>query len=307
MKKIRVGIIGYGNLGKSIEQIVANDDSFKLVAVFSKRLVKSNYTVTDFPSNIGKYKNKIDVMFLCGGSSSNLMEQAKEALNYFCCIDAFDTHKNIPIHLKNCDTLAKENKKVAFCSFGWDPGLFSLMRVLFTSLGNPTYTAWGKGVSQGHSEAIRCIKGVKDAIQYTVPNIKIIEQLKSGKLQRLENDKNLHLRECYIVAEPENRPGIIKKVIEMPNYFLGYQTKIRFIDEYKMQKHKNLFHAGEVFTVGNEMNFKLSLKSNPDFTAKVLVVYSKVLFKYYLSEQYGTYTILDIPFSHLLKNSEKLI
>lgn len=307
MKKIRVGIIGYGNLGKSIEQIVANDDSFKLVAVFSKRLVKSNHTVADFPSNIGKYKNKIDVMFLCGGSSSNLMEQAKEALNYFCCIDAFDTHKNIPIHLKNCDTLAKENKKVAFCSFGWDPGLFSLMRVLFTSLGNPTYTAWGKGVSQGHSEAIRCIKGVKDATQYTVPNIKIIEQLKSGKLQRLENDKNLHLRECYIVAEPENRPGIIKKVIEMPNYFLGYQTKIRFIDEYKMQKHKNLFHAGEVFTVGNEMNFKLSLKSNPDFTAKVLVVYSKVLFKYYLSEQYGTYTILDIPFSHLLKNSEKLI
>lgn len=307
MKKIRVGILGYGNLGKSIEKLVSQDEHFKLVAIFSKRVVSSKLAKTEFSKDIAKYKNKIDIMFLCGGSSSNLMEQAKEALQYFNCIDAFDTHKKIGEHIKTCNILAKQNKKVAFCSFGWDPGLFSLMRVLFNGVGCKTFTTWGKGVSQGHSEALRCIKGVKDAIQYTVPNSRLIEQIKSKKISELNDDKALHLRECYIVAEPKYRRAIIEKVLSMPNYFKGYKTKINFVEPIKMLKHKNLYHAGEVFTYGDELNFKLKVESNPNFTSRVMIAYSKVLYNYYKAQKFGAYSILDIPFSHLIKNSEKYI
>ncbi len=307
MKKIKVGILGYGNLGKSIEELVLNDSNFELVAVFSKRVVKAKIKNVEFINKIEDYKNKIDIMFLCGGSSSNLMEQAKQSLCYFNCIDAFDTHKLIPKHLNVCDDLAKQNKKVAFCSFGWDPGLFSLMRVLFNAFGNKTYTVWGKGVSQGHSEAIRCIKGVKDAVQYTIPNQKLVDKLKSGKLKNLDNEKELHVRECFIVAEQKDRAEIFNKVVNMPNYFLGYNTKVNFVDAKKLQKHKCLFHAGEVFDVGGEMSFKLNLKSNPIFTAKVLVAYAKVLFEFYQNKKFGAYSILDVPFSYLIKNAKSYI
>lgn len=306
MKKIRIGILGYGNLGKSIEEIVHNDKHFKLVAVFSKRNIKAKYAKVDFASNIEKYKDKIDIMFLCGGSSSNLMEQATKALQFFNCIDAFDTHKKIPEHIKNCNLFARKYNKVAFCSFGWDPGLFSLMRTLFNFLDKTTFTIWGKGVSQGHSEAIKCIKGVKDAIEYTVPNAKLVEQIKSGKVTCLKDEKALHTRECFIVAEPKDRPQIANKVINMPNYFKGYNTKITFIDDVKMHKHRKMFHAGEVFTSGGELSFKLKIDSNPNFTAKVLVEYSKVLYNYFTAKKFGAYSILDIPFSHMLNTIKYL-
>ncbi len=307
MKKIRVGVLGYGNLGKSIESLLANDERFSLVAVFSKRNIKARFAKAEFAKDMAKYAGKIDIMFLCGGSSSNLMEQASEALKYFNCIDAFDTHKKIPEHVKNCNLLARQYKKVAFCSFGWDPGLFSQMRVLFSALGLKPYTIWGRGVSQGHSEALRCIKGVKDAVQYTVPNEKLVKKLKQGKISELQDEKSLHVRECFIVAPAKDRKAIVKKVIGMPNYFKGYKTKIKFIDEVEMLKHKKLFHAGQVFTLGGELAFSLKIDSNPDFTAKVLIAYARVLHNYYLSQSYGAYTILDIPFSHLLGSSLKFV
>lgn len=306
MKKIRVGILGYGNLGKSVEKIVHNDKHFKLVAIFSKRNIKGKYATVDFPSNIEKYKNKIDILFLCGGSSSNLMEQAQKSLKYFNCIDAFDTHKKIPEHIKMCNILAKQNNKVAFCSFGWDPGLFSLMRTLFNFLGETTFSSWGKGVSQGHSEALKCIKGVKDAIQYTIPNKKLIDNIKNGKVLQLEDEKELHTRECFVVAEPKERQNIVKQILNMPNYFKGYHTKINFIDEDKMKKHKKLYHSGEVFTVGNELSFRLNIESNPDFTAKILVMYSKILYNYYSAKKFGAYSILDIPFSYMFNTIKYL-
>lgn len=306
MKKIKVGILGYGNLGKSIEEVVHNDNHFKLIAIFSKRNITAKYAKVDFSANIEKYKNKIDIMFLCGGSSSNLMEQAKSSLKYFNCIDAFDTHKKIHTHLKDCNILAKQNQKVAFCSFGWDPGLFSLMRTLFNFLDETTFTSWGKGVSQGHSEAIKCIKGVKDAVQYTIPNTKLIEQIKQGKVLHLQDEKSLHMRECFVVAEPKDRAEICKQIINMPNYFKDYNTKITFIDEAKMQKHKQMYHAGEVFTSGGKLSFKLKIDSNPNFTARVLVAYSKVLFKFYTAKKYGAYSILDIPFSYMINTIKYL-
>lgn len=307
MKRIKVGILGYGNLGKSVESIISNDQRFKLVAIFSRRNVKARFAPVDFSANLSKYKGKIDVMFLCGGSSSNLMQQAQDALKLFNCIDAFDTHKKISQHIKNCNLTAKQNQKVAFCSIGWDPGLFSLMRTLFNAIGYKTFTAWGKGVSQGHSEAIRCIKGVNDAVQYTVPNEKLIKQIKNNEYFGEINDKSLHTRECYVVAHPKNRCQIVEKILNMPNYFKGYKTKISFIDEIKMQKHKKLFHAGEVFTCGDELNFKLKTDSNPTITAKIMVAYSTVLFNYYKAKKFGAYSILDIPFSHLINDERKYI
>ena len=303
MKKIKVGIIGYGNLGKSVEKLISQNSEYKLVAIFSKRNVKAMHAPVEFVSNLEKYKNKIDVMFLCGGSSSNLMEQAQDALQYFNCIDAFDTHKKIPEHLNACNVIAQKNQKVAFCSFGWDPGLFSLMRVLFNALNYTTYTTWGKGVSQGHSEALRCVKDVKDAIQYTIPNIKLVNKLKSGDISKLDNEKDLHLRQCFVVTDQKNKKEIESKIINMPNYFKGYKTIIKFITPVQMLKHNKMFHAGEVFTVGGDLSFKLKIDSNPNFTARVMILYSKVLFNYYINEKFGAYSILDVPFGDLINNS----
>lgn len=307
MKKIRVGVIGYGNLGKSVEELVSGDEAFELVSVFSKRNVKVASGKVDFTRNIHKYKNRIDVMFLCGGSSSCLMEEAQRALENFCCIDAFDTHKKIAEHVSICDAIAKQNKKVVFCSIGWDPGLFSLMRVLLKAVCGDVFTTWGKGVSQGHSEAIRCIKGVKDAIQYTIPNKKIVQKIKKGKIKNLDNIKELHSRLCYVVALPEHQKSITQKITNMPNYFKGYKTKVVYVSEMQMLKHGKMCHAGEVFTSGGELCFKLQTKSNPDMTAKIMTAYAKVLFEYLKREQFGAYTILQIPIAELLNNSKKYI
>lgn len=302
MKKIKVGIVGYGNLGKAVEELVAKDERFELVCVFSKRDVLGKYAYVENIGNLKKYNGKIDVVFLCAGSSSNLMEQASECLQYFCTVDAFDTHKKIKKHINDCNKTAKANGKVAFCSLGWDPGLFSLMRVLFNALGGNAYTTWGKGVSQGHSEAVRKLDNVKDAIQYTIPNQKIIKKLKCG--QNVDNLLGLHTRECFVVADREYQEEIKNKIINMPNYFKGYKTTVKFVNEHEIVKHKKLYHAGEVFTHGGELKFKLKTESNPKITASVMITYSIVLYNYYKNKKYGAYSILDIPMADLLKNSK---
>ena len=308
--KINVGILGFGNLGKAVAHELINDARFNLVAVFTHRKSltneeqnKVNNVKLENINNIGKYKRKIKIMFLCGGSSSTLQKDARLALKYFNTIDAFDTHAKIKKYIKSCDKLAKTNKKVAFCSIGWDPGLFSGMRVLFNSLDEKTYTIWGKGVSQGHSEAIRRIEGVKDAVQYTVPNKGLINKLKLGEL----TDGKLHKRECLVVADKKDQKRIENEIKNMPNYFLGYNTKVSFVSQDEILQHKALFHRGEVFTLGNNFNFSLKTNSNPSLTSKIMLSYAIAMLEYIKNKRYGAYSILDIPFAQLLKNSDRFI
>lgn len=299
MKKICVGILGYGNLGRAVEEIVLNDDRFKLICIFSHRNIKAKQSFVDSVDNLSNYKNKIDILFLCGGSSSTLVKDAKVALKLFNIIDAFDTHKKINTYIKCCDVIAKQNSKIAFCSFGWDPGLFSLMRVLFNSLDKKVYTTWGKGVSQGHGEAVRKIPNVIDAIQYTIPNKRMILKIKNGKFVK----GNIHRRLCYVVAKKIYQKEIKQKILNMPNYFVGYKTDVKFISEDEIKKHKKLYHGGEVFTLGNEFNFSLRTNSNPNLTAKIMVAYSLVEYDFRKKNMFGAYSILDISIGKLIKNS----
>lgn len=299
MKKIKVGIMGYGNLGKAVKKIVENDSRFKLIAVFSRRSIEIENVSVEKVENLKKYIDKIDIMFLCGGSSSTLMDDAIVALKYFNTIDAFDTHKLIKKHLKNCEKVAINSKKVAFCSFGWDPGLFSLMRTLFNSLGKKTFTTWGKGVSQGHTEAIKKIENVKDAIQFTVPNRAAVNKLKRGEACEINN---LHKRDCYVVADPEYHALIKNKIVTMPNYFAGYKTRVNYVNQDELNSLKSAGHRGEVFTLGNNFNFSLKTDSNPNLTAKILISYSITMVEFIKKQKYGAYTILDIPFKYLTKN-----
>lgn len=308
MNKIRVGIFGYGNLGKALEDLLAKDDRFELVAIFSRRAIKSKHkTPTEFCSRLNQYENKIDIMFLCGGSSSDLMPQAQECLKFFNCIDAFDTHAKIDEHIFACNQIAMNNNKVAFCSLGWDPGLFSLMRVLFNSFGYTTFCAWGKGVSQGHTEAIKCLSGVVDAVQYTIPNKSIIKKLKQSKLTTLANANDMHIRDCYVCANPIYHNQIKQSILTMPNYFEGYKTKVNFVSQSQIEKHKKMYHAGEVFCVGDEVNFKIKVDSNPHFTARILIAYAIVLNKFVAKQRFGAYSILDIPPKYLIENAKGLI
>lgn len=308
MNKIRVGIFGYGNLGKAVEELIINDERFELVCIFSRRMIKSKHNNrTDFVGNAPSYKEKIDIMFLCGGSSSDLMPQSRECLKNFNCIDAFDTHAQIDEHITSCNELALANNKVAFCSFGWDPGLFSLMRILFNALGLKTYTAWGKGVSQGHTEAIKCLKWVSDAVQYTLPNKTLIKRIKKSNLSANPSTKDLHFRQCYVCADKKYYSQIKEQIVTMPNYFAGNKTKVNFITSKQMQKHKQMAHAGEVFCEGDAINFKIKTKSNPHFTAQIMLAYAIALKRFINEQKYGAYSILDIPLKSLLENSKEYL
>lgn len=303
MKKIKVGIVGYGNLGKALEELLYFDKRFKLVKIFSRRKINAKYVEIDNYNNLERYKNKIDIMFLASGSSTNLMDDAQRCLTNFCTIDAFDTHKKIKEHIENCNAIAKQNHKLAFCSFGWDPGLFSLMRVLIKAVEGEQITCWGKGVSQGHSEALRAIPEVVDAVQYTVPFAHKINMLKSGKT---ESKTDLHYRECYINTNA-NKREVENKIRAMPNYFKNEKIVFHFVDKTAVERRKKLYHSGEVFCLGNEINFKIKTKSNPSLTAKIMIAFSTYLYEMFLTNKFGAFSILDLSFKELLKNSEKLI
>ncbi len=297
MKKIKVGVVGYGNLGSSIAKLVSTDERFELVAIFSRREITSAYGKVERYDDIENYKGKIDIMFLCGGSFSSLQDQAKRVLKTFNCIDAFDTHKKIKNHIDCCNKIAIENQKVAFCSFGWDPGLFSLMRLIFHAIEGVCYTDWGKGISEGHTEAIKQIKNVKDAVQYTVPNQNLIKKLKQGKTINLNH---LHKRICYVYAE-KDYVKIKKKILKIPNYFKGQKVKIKFVENHKLQELKKSYHKGEVFAPHDTLNFSLKTDSNPIITAKILIAFSIVLNEYIIQKKYGAYSILEINFQKLEK------
>ena len=321
---MRIGILGYGNLGRGVEAAVRQNPDMELVAVFTRRNPDSVKIQTASAKvlsvdEIESWKDKIDVLILCGGSATDLPEQTPKYAKMFNCIDSFDTHANIPVHFENVDKSAKESGKVAIISVGWDPGLFSLNRMYANAIlpeGND-YTFWGRGVSQGHSDAIRRVKGVKDGKQYTVPVEKAIQAVKNGENPVLST-REKHTRECFVVLEEGADPKQVEHdIVTMPNYFSDYDTTVHFISEEEFKKnHSGIPHGGFVLRSGvtgfnkdekHIIEYSLKLDSNPGFTSSVLVAYARAAFRMYKEGQIGCKTVFDIPPAYLSpKSAEEL-
>ena len=296
--KIPVGIVGYGNLGQNVEKHLLNSDIFELKAVFSKRSL-----INAVPySKIENYKDKIELLFLCGGSQNELESQSFNLIQNFSIAESYDNHARLESYISKLDLIAKENKKVALCSFGWDPGLFSFMRGLFDSLDSPPYTFWGKGLSQGHTQAIKNISGVIDAVQFTIPNEDAIDLIKQGI--DVERGKLLHKRQCFVVANKADKERIYREIVTMPDYFDGYETEVNFVSQEELNSIKIFSHRGSVLSKKDEMNFSLELNSNPDFTSRVLTTFARNYASLKEKKEYGSFTIFDLPLSNILKQNK---
>ncbi|MHC5268923.1 diaminopimelate dehydrogenase [Enterococcus sp. LJL98] len=309
---IRVAIVGYGNLGRGVERSLKQNPDMTLVGVFTRRAPETVQTDGASVYAMDELLSKqamIDVCILCGGSATDLPVQTPEMTRYFNTVDSFDTHAKIPEHFANVAQVAKENQTVSVISTGWDPGLFSLNRLYAQSIlpKGETYTFWGKGVSQGHSDALRRIKGVADATQYTIPNTEVIERLKAGETLELTT-RDKHLRECFVVLETGVDAEEIKEmIVTMPNYFADYDTQVHFISQEELnQKHKAAPHGGTVLHTGTTheqtkqvIEYHLELESNPEFTASVLVAYARACVRLAKEKQFGAYTVLDIAPKYL--------
>ena len=310
MGKIRSGIVGYGNIGRGVEQAVARNEDMELKAVFTRRdpadvAVKTQGAAVKHFDDMMSMKGEIDVMVLCGGSATDLPVIGPEVAANFNTIDSFDTHAKIPEYFANVDKSAKEGGNVSIISVGWDPGMFSLNRLYAESIlvQGSTYTFWGKGVSQGHSDAIRRIKGVKNAIQYTVPVEEAIKQVRSGNEPKLTT-RDKHLRECYVVAEDgADREAIEQAVKTMPNYFDEYDTTVTFITEEELKAdHSKMPHGGFVIRSGETgcegnkhvIEYSLKLDSNPEFTASVLISYARAAYRLSKAGESGAKSVFDI-------------
>ena len=320
----RIGILGYGNLGKGVELAVKEAPDMELAAVFTRRDPSSlKIQTAGVPvvsvNDVADWKDKIDVMILCGGSATDLPVQTPEYAAMFNVVDSFDTHARIPEHFANVDEAAKKAGKIAVISCGWDPGMFSLARVYSNAIlpdGND-YTFWGKGVSQGHSDAIRRVKGVKNAKQYTVPVESALEAVRSGKNPELTT-RDKHTRECFVVLEEgADAAAVEKEIKEMPNYFADYDTTVHFISEEELlTNHSGMAHGGFVFRSGKTgadkehnhiIEYSLKLDSNPEFTTSVLVAVARAAFRMEKEGMTGCKTILDIPPAYLSdKSGEEL-
>ena len=308
---IRIGIAGYGNLGKGVEAAVKNSPDMELVAVFTRRSPDLLNVLTDGAKvlsfdRIADYKDEIDVIVNCGGSATDLPLTTPVIAENFNVIDSFDTHAKIPEHFANVDSKAKSGKNVAIISVGWDPGMFSLNRLYMNAIlpnGND-YTFWGRGVSQGHSDAIRRIKGVVDARQYTVPVESAGESVRNGENPQL-TVRDKHTRECYVVAEEgADKTAIENEIKTMPNYFADYDTTVNFIsmDELR-EKHMGIPHGGSVIRSGftgiglntkHTIEYSLKLESNPEFTGSVLTAYARAAYKLSKSGDCGCKTVFDV-------------
>ncbi len=314
--KVRVGIMGYGNLGRGIECAIKQCEDMELVAVFTRRnpdevsILTEGVTVYPVDEAVNM-KDKIDVLMLCGGSATDLPEQTKEYAKYFNVVDSFDTHARIPEHFDAVNKVAKESGNVAMISVGWDPGMFSLNRLYSSAIlpQGKDYTFWGKGVSQGHSDAIRRVEGVANGKQYTVPVEKALEAVRSGANPDLST-REKHTRECYVVAEEgADLDKITKEIQTMPNYFADYDTTVNFISEEELQKnHSGIPHGGFVIRTGktgwNEENshvieYSLKLDSNPEFTASVLVAYARAAYRMKEEGMSGCKTVFDVAPAYL--------
>ena len=309
MDKIKIAICGYGNLGKAVEGNIEENKDMELVAIFSRRDSNHLKTKSFVPvvncKDIEMLKDEIDVVIMCGGSATDLPEQTQVISRMFNTVDSFDTHAKIPEYFEIVNQSAISNNKTATISGGWDPGLFSLMRLYANSVlpNGGTYTFWGKGVSQGHSDAIRRVKGVRDGVQYTIPIEDVVNRVRNGERLNL-NTSEKHLRECFVVAEDEaNKKEIENEIKNMPNYFSDYHTDVHFISEEELkQNHNKMPHGGFVIHSdetknGNKqvMEFSLKLDSNPEFTASVLIALARATFRMNQDKMYGAKTIFDIP------------
>lgn len=308
---LNIGIYGYGNLGKGVEAAVSLNDDTKLVGVFTRRDPERVRIATDGvgvyrTSDLDRFKNEIDVLIICGGSATDLPEMTPALAKDFNVIDSFDTHAKIPEHFDNVDAAAKAGDKIAMISGGWDPGLFSLARLYMNSVlpVGCDYTFWGRGVSQGHSDAIRRIKGVADARQYTVPVESAVEAVRNGEDPVLTT-REKHTRECFVVAEEGADLAYIENAIKtMPNYFADYDTTVHFISAEEMARdHSALPHGGSVIRSGKTgfgqenthvCEFSLKLDSNPEFTGSILVAFARAIKKMYDRGDRGCKTVFDV-------------
>lgn len=318
--KIRIGIFGYGNLGKGVECAIRQNPDLELAAVFTRR--NPDNVKLDTPNvkvyhvdEAAKMTDKIDVMILCGGSATDLPEQTPKIASMFNCVDSFDTHAKIPEHFSRVDEAAKKSGKVAVISCGWDPGMFSLNR-LYASCVLPDgedYTFWGKGVSQGHSDAIRRIEGVIDARQYTIPVDKALESVRMGNAPKLTT-REKHTRECFVVAEDgADLSRIESEIKSMPNYFADYDTTVHFITMEEMKKnHSGIPHGGFVIRSGKTgknlenkhvIEYSLKLDSNPEFTSSVIVSYARAVYRMNKEGMSGCKTVFDIAPAYLSSKS----
>lgn len=319
---IRIGILGYGNLGKGVELAVQKNDDMELVALFTRRDPESITTITGVPvyaaADMAQYTDVIDVLILCGGSATDLPKQTPEAAKLFNVVDSFDTHANIPTHFAEVDAAAKESGKIGVISVGWDPGMFSVARLYSNCIlpdGND-YTFWGRGVSQGHSDAIRRIPGVLDARQYTVPVEAAMNAVRAGENPELTT-REKHTRECFVVAEEGADLAAIKKqIVEMPNYFADYDTTVTFISQEELDRdHAGIPHGGSVIRTGvtgdgtnkHVVEFSLKLDSNPEFTGSVLAACARAAYRMNQEGLSGCKTIFDIAPAYLSpKSGEEL-
>ena len=313
---VRIGILGYGNLGRGIECAIRQNQDMELVAVFTRRDPQQVKIQTEGVSvykvdQIAEFQDKIDVLMLCGGSATDLPKQTPEYAKYFNVIDSFDTHANIPQHFADVDEVAKANDHVAMISVGWDPGMFSLNRLYAASIlpEGKDYTFWGKGVSQGHSDAIRRVKGVKDGKQYTIPVDAALEAVRSGSNPELTT-RQKHTRECFVVAEEGADLAQIEHDIKtMPNYFSDYDTTVHFISEEELKRnHSGIPHGGFVIRSGKTglnkehnhiIEYSLKLDSNPEFTASVLVAYARAVYRMKQEGMKGCKTVFDVAPAYL--------
>lgn len=313
---IKIGILGYGNLGKGVECAIKHNPDMELAAVFTRRNPDSIQILTP---GAGVYsaeeaismKDKIDVLILCGGSATDLPVQTPEFAKYFNVVDSFDTHANIPQHFDAVDEAARESGHTAIISAGWDPGMFSLNRLYANAIlpGGHDYTFWGRGVSQGHSDAIRRIQGVKDARQYTIPVSDALEEVRSGKNPELST-REKHTRECFVVAEEgADLKKIEDEIVTMPNYFADYDTTVHFITEEELKRnHGGIPHGGFVIRTGSTgwedehghvIEYSLKLDSNPEFTASVIAAYARAAYRMHVEGQSGCKTVFDIAPAYL--------
>lgn len=321
---IKIGILGYGNLGKGVECAILQNPDMELAAIFTRRnpetlTPRTKDTKVISISEVNNWKDKIDVMILCGGSATDLPEQTPKFAKIFNVIDSFDTHAKIPEHFNNVDRAAKEGNKTAIISVGWDPGMFSLNRMYANAIlpEGKDYTFWGKGVSQGHSDAIRRIKGVKDAKQYTIPVESALAKVRGGENPDLTT-RQKHTRECFVVLEDGADPAAVEHEIKaMPNYFADYDTTVHFISEEELIKsHSKIPHGGFVLRSGktglhNEnshiIEYSLKLDSNPEFTSSVLVAYARAAYRLNKEGSIGCKTVFDIAPAYLSpKSGEEL-
>ena len=323
MDKIRIGIVGYGNIGRGVEQSIKRNADMELKAVFTRRDPASVKIQTEGAEvkhfdDMEAMKDEIDVMILCGGSATDLPVIGPKVAASFNTIDSFDTHAKIPEYFANVDKAAKEGKNVSIISVGWDPGMFSLNRLYAESIlvQGSTYTFWGKGVSQGHSDAIRRIEGVKNGIQYTVPIEAAVDQVRSGSEPELTT-RQKHLRECYVVAEEGADKAAIEEAIKtMPNYFDEYDTTVTFITEEELKaNHSKMPHGGFVIRTGETgeegnkhvIEYSLKLDSNPEFTASVLIAYARAAYRLNQKGENGARSVFDIaPALLSMKTPEQL-